>query len=90
MIAELSLVGVKAVAPSIIKEVSSFIKIKYNNYKVINNLSENNQELVSTIAKFMYVKTLLTGADNPVNLFKFFQPPKLDFKDKKFYINHIE
>lgn len=90
MVVELSIVGLKAVAPSIIKEVSSLIKVKYNNYKVLNNLSENNTELVSTIAKFMSVKTLLTGADNPVNLFNFFQPPKLEFNDKKFYINHID
>lgn len=90
MPAELSIIGIKAIAPSILKEASTFIKKKYDNYKVLNNLSESNTELVSTISKFMYVKTLLKGADNPVNIFDFFQSPQLEFEDKKIYIKHID
>lgn len=90
MALELSIPALKATAPAIIKEASTFIKKKYDEYKILNNLSESNNELVSSIAKFMAVKTLLTGADNPVNLFDFFQQPELEFKKEKFCIEHID
>ena len=90
MVIELSTIALKAAAPSIIKEASSFIKKKYSDYKVLNNISDNNEELVHSISKLMSVKTLLTGADSPVNLFDFFQQPQLSYKNNKFCINHID
>lgn len=51
--------------------MTTFIKNKYSEYSVLNKLSEDNHDLVSSISKFMYVKTLATGADVPINLFDF-------------------
>lgn len=90
MVVELSTVAVKAVAPTILKEITVFIKKKYDNYTILNNLSETNHDLVSSISKLMSVKTLLTGADTPTNLYEFFQQPELKYKDIKFCIDHIE
>ncbi|WP_151817321.1 NACHT domain-containing protein, partial [Acinetobacter oleivorans] len=86
----ISTVALKAAAPTILKEVTTFIRRKYDNYKILNNLSENNEDLVCSISKLMSVKTLLTGADSPVNLFDFFQQPQLEYKKINFCINHIE
>lgn len=90
MVVELSTVALKATAPSIIREASSFIKKKYSEYKVLSNISDNNEELVHSISKLMSVKTLLTGADSPINLFDFFQQPQLSYDNTKFCINHID
>lgn len=90
MVAELSTVAVKAIAPTILKEITVFIKKNYDNYRVLNTLSDTNPDLVSSISKLMSVKTLLTGADTPTNLFDFFQQPELQYKNIKFCIDHIE
>jgi len=90
MVVELSTVALKATAPSIIREASAFIKKKYSEYKVLSSISDNNEELVHSISKLMSVKTLLTGADSPINLFDFFQQPQLSYDNKKFCINHID
>lgn len=90
MVLELSTVALKATAPSIIKEASAFIKKRYSEYKVLNSLSDSNEDLVHSISKLMSVKTLLTGADSPINLFDFFQQPQLSYEDEKFCINHID
>ncbi|EPN9319573.1 NACHT domain-containing protein [Acinetobacter baumannii] len=90
MVIELSTGALKSVAPTIIKEVSNYIKKKYEGYKVLNTLSESNGELVLSISKLMSVKTLLTGADSPVNLFDFFQQPQLKYKKENFCITHID
>lgn len=89
MVTEISTVLLKSTAPTVFKEVTSYLKNKYSQYKVLNQLSDDNIELVSSIAKFMYVKTLATGADVPINLFDFFQKPKLEFNEDLFYIEHI-
>lgn len=82
----------RTTAPTIFKEATAFIKSKYSEHKALKQLSENNDNLVNSISKIMMVKTLASGADKPVNLFDFFQQPKLSyFKEKqKFYIEHID
>lgn len=90
MVLEISTAILKSTAPKIIKETSDYIIKKYNGYKVLNSLSENNDELVLSISKLMSVKTLLTGADSPVNLFDFFQQPQLKYKEEHFCITHID
>jgi len=89
MVVELSTVAVKAIAPTILKEVTVFIKKKYDNFAILNTLSDTNNDLVSSISKLMSVKTLLTGADTPTNLFDFFQQPELQYKTTKFCMDHI-
>lgn len=90
MVEAITTVLLKSAAPTVFKEITAFIRNKYSEYSVLNNLSEDNHELVSSISKFMFVKTLATGSDIPVNLYDFFQKPKLCFNDKLFYINHID
>lgn len=89
MVTEITTVILKSTAPTVFKEVTTFIKNKYSEYSVLNKLSEDNHDLVSSISKFMYVKTLATGADVPINLFDFFQKPQLEFNKNLFYIEHI-
>lgn len=89
MVESITTVLLKSTAPVVFKEITTFIKNKYSEYYLLNNLSEDNHELVSSISKFMFVKTLATGSDIPVNLYDFFQKPKLCFDDKFFYIDHI-
>lgn len=89
MIQEISTITLKSIAPVIFKDVTSFIKSKYSKKTVLNKLSEDNHDLVSSISKFMYVKTLATGADVPKNLFDFFQKPKLNFNKNTFFVEHI-
>lgn len=89
MIQEISTITLKSIAPVIFKDVTTFIKSKYSKQSALNKLSEDNHELVSSISKFMYVKTLATGADVPKNLFDFFQKPKLNFNKNNFFVEHI-
>ncbi|MCU4578436.1 NACHT domain-containing protein [Acinetobacter courvalinii] len=82
----------RTTAPTIFKEVTAFIKSKYSEHKALKQLSENNDDLVNSISKIMMVKTLASGADQPINLFNFFQKPKLKYSkgDQEFYIEHID
>ncbi|QNX02069.1 hypothetical protein IC798_01175 [Acinetobacter seifertii] len=43
-----------------------------------------------SISKLMQVKTLYTGSDKSVNLFDFFQQPKLEYDDEIYIIENIE
>lgn len=82
----------RTTAPTIFKEAVDFIKHKYSEHKALKQLSEKNDDLVNSLSKIMMVKTLASGADQPINLFKFFQQPKLSYlKDnEEFYIKHID
>ena len=82
----------RTTAPTIFKEATAFIKSKYSENKALKQLSENNDDLMNSISKIMMVKTLASGADKPVNLFDFFQQPKLSYlkENQEFYIEHTD
>lgn len=90
MIEVLSVAAVRGVANTVIKETADFLKIFYKEHKSLKNLSINNNDLVSSIAKLMQVKTLYTGSDKSVNLFDFFQQPKLSYEKEIYVIENIE
>lgn len=90
MIEVLSVAAVRAVASTVIKETADFLKIFYKEQKTLRNLSINNNDLVASISKLMQVKTLYTGSDKSVNLFDFFQQPKLSYDNKIYVIENIE
>lgn len=90
MVEVLSVSAVRAVANTVIKETADFLKIFYKEQKSLRNLSINNNDLVASIAKLMQVKTLYTGSDKSVNLFDFFQQPKLSYDKEIYIIDNIE
>jgi len=90
MVEVLSVAAVRGVANTVIKETADFLKSFYKEQKALKNLSINNNDLVSSIAKLMQVKTLYTGSDKSVNLFDFFQQPKLVYEKEIFVIENIE
>ncbi|MEG2846944.1 MAG: hypothetical protein RR876_16340 [Acinetobacter sp.] len=90
MIEVLSVAAVRGVANTVIKETADFLKNFYKEQKSLKNLSINNNDLVSSIAKLMQVKTLYTGSDKSVNLFDFFQQPKLSYEKEIYVIENIE
>jgi hypothetical protein len=90
MIEVLSVAAVRAVANTVIKETADFLKIFYKEQKTLKNLSINNNDLVTSISKLMQVKTLYTGSDKSVNLFDFFQQPKLCYDKQIYIIENIE
>lgn len=90
MIEVLSVAAVRAVASTVIKDTADFLKISYKDQKTLKNLSINNNDLVSSISKLMQIKTLYTGSDKSVNLFDFFQQPKLCYDNEIYIIENIE
>lgn len=90
MIDVLSVASVRALASTVIKETTDFLKSSYKDQKAINQLSMHNDDLVSSISKLMQVKTLYTGSDKSVNLFDFFQQPKLEYDEKIYIIKNIQ
>lgn len=90
MVDVLSIATVRAVATTAIKETADFLKVLYKEDKSLRKLSINNNDLVSSISKLMQVKTLYTGSDKSVNLFDFFQQPKLTYDDDIYVIKNIE
>lgn len=90
MVEVLSVAAVRAVASTVIKETADFLKIFYKEQKTLRNLSINNNDLVASISKLMQVKTLYTGSDKSVNLFDFFQQPKLSYDKEIYIIDNIE
>lgn len=90
MIEVLSVAAVRAVASTVIKDTADFLKIFYKDQKTLKNLSINNNDLVASISKLMQIKTLYTGSDKSVNLFDFFQQPKLCYDKEIYIIENIE
>lgn len=82
--------SVRGIANTVIKETAEFLKSSYKEQQTINKLSIVNSDLVASIAKLMQVKTLYTGSDKSVNLFDFFQQPKLEYDKKICVIENIE
>lgn len=77
---------VRAITSQTTKEVMDFVKNKIKGYQALKRLSENNDDLMASIEKLMWVKTLFSGAEKPVNLFDFFQKPKLAYLEEKIFI----
>ncbi|WP_353168631.1 NACHT domain-containing protein [Acinetobacter sp.] len=81
---------VRSVTNETIKEVIQQIKKKFSNKVITKNISIDNEDLIASVSKLMLVKTLFTGADKPVNLFDFFQNPKLKYNDEIYIIDTIK
>jgi len=81
---------VRAVTNETVKDFKNFIVDKFSKNKTLKQVSINNEDLVGAISKLMLVKTLFSGADKPVNLFDFFQNPKIKYDDNNFSIDTIE
>jgi len=82
--------AIRAITTETIKEATNFTKTKFNNHKLLKQISAGNEDLIAAISKLMLVKTLYSGADKPVNLFDFFQNPKLKYNDDLYSINTID
>ncbi|HEO1798354.1 TPA: hypothetical protein VAM14_003503, partial [Acinetobacter baumannii] len=77
---------VRAITSQTTKEVMDLVKNKIKGYQALKKLSENNDDLMASIEKLMWVKTLFSGAEKPVNLFDFFQKPKLAYLEEKIFV----
>ncbi|KRI52342.1 NACHT domain-containing protein [Acinetobacter pittii] len=77
---------VRAITSQTTKEVVDLVKNKVKGYQALKRLSENNDDLMASIEKLMWVKTLFSGAEKPVNLFDFFQKPKLAYLEEKIFV----
>jgi len=81
---------IRAITNETIKEVKNFILNKNSQNKTLRQISIDNEDLIAAISKLMLVKTLFSGADKPVNLFDFFQNPKLEYDGDIYTIDTIE
>lgn len=86
----ITIASIRALANTAIKETAEFLKLTYKEHKSLKQISTQNEDLVTSIAKLMQVKTLFTGSDRSVNLFDFFQKPKLKYNDSTVIIENIE
>lgn len=72
----IAITTVRAITAQTTKEVMELVKSRVKGYQALKKLSDNNDDLMASIEKLMWVKTLFSGAEKPVNLFDFFQEPK--------------
>lgn len=77
--------AIRAITSKTINEVSDIVKSKIQGYQALKKISDNNDDLMASIANLMLVKTLFSGPEKPVNLFDFFQKPKLEYLGEKVF-----
>ncbi|EXH49072.1 NACHT domain-containing protein [Acinetobacter baumannii] len=76
---------VRAITSQTTKEIMELAISKIKGYQALKKLTDNNDDLMASIEKLMWVKTLFSGAEKPVNLFDFFQAPKLAYLEEKIF-----
>ncbi|MDX8239884.1 NACHT domain-containing protein [Acinetobacter pittii] len=81
----IAIATVRAITAQTTREVIDLAKSKIKGYQALKKLSDNNDDLMASIEKLMWVKTLFSGAEKPVNLFDFFQKPKLAYLEEKIF-----
>lgn len=81
----IAIATVRAITSQTTKEVMDLAKNKIKGYQALKKLSENNDDLMASIEKLMWVKTLFSGAEKPVNLFDFFQKPQLGYLEETIF-----
>lgn len=73
---------IRAITSQTVKDVTDLAKNKIKGYQALKKLTDSNDDLMASLEKLMLVKTLFSGAEKPVNLFDFFQKPKLTYLEQ--------
>lgn len=76
---------IRAITSQTVKDVTELAKSKIKGYQALKKLTDNNDDLMASLEKLMWVKTLFSGAEKPVNLFDFFQKPKLGYLEENIF-----
>lgn len=81
LLTTLTLVALRPAFTEIAKNINSFLRDEFLKHYQLRKFSINNEQLVDSIEKIGLVKTLYTGAENPVEISSFFYSPTITTKD---------
>lgn len=81
LITTLTLAALRPAFAEIAKNINSFLRDEFLKHYQLRKFSINNEQLVDSIEKIGLVKTLYTGAENPVEISSFFYSPAITTKE---------